>query len=186
MTHNVHFLLIKASSAADAARIAVENTCDWGDINNYSCIGGIASEDGNDDIDNHDDGGWSLAFLNDENVPKDGTYFSRAAHYISQLSAETVISYGMPEHCKNFRAALDGARGQLEAFNPDNYNGDELGTLRRHLKHLYEVIGTSSALKTASAIPELHAWDFMEEGCTDMTHLSCGDKRYMVFLDMHS
>ena len=63
----------------------------------------------------------------------------------------------MPEHCKDFRTALDGVRGQLEAFNPE-FNGDELGILRWHIKHLYEVIGTSSALKTASAIPELHAW----------------------------
>lgn len=186
MTHNVHFLLIKASSAADAACIAAENTCDWGDINNFSCIGGIASEDGGDDVDNYDDGGWSLAFLDDENVPKHGTYFSRAVFYISQLSAEIVIQHGMPERYKDFRSALNDVRGQFEAFNPDNYNGDELGKLRRHLKHLYEVIGTSSALKTASSIPELHAWDFMEEGCTDMTHLSCGDKRNMVFLDMHS
>ena len=97
-------------------------------------------------------------FLDDENAPKHGTYFSRVVFYIRQLSSEAVISYAMPERCKNFRTASDGVRGQFEAFNPDNYNGDELGTLRRHLKYLYEVIGTSSALKTASAILELPAW----------------------------
>lgn len=91
----------------------------------------------------------------------------------------------MPERCKNFRAALDGVRGQLVAFNPE-LQWLELGTLRWHIKHLYEVIGTSSALKIASAILELHVLDFMEEGCTDMTHLSCGDKRYLLFLDRHS
>ncbi len=73
----------------------------------------------------------------------------------------------------------------MQGFNPE-FNGDELGTLHRHIKHLYEVIGTCSALKTASAIPELHVLDFMEESCTDMMHLSCGEKRYMVFLDRHS
>ena len=93
----------------------------------------------------------------------------------------------MPEHCKNFRAALDGVRGQLEAFNPDDFSGDELGTLRRHnprisMRWLARVLPS----KMLQQSPNGRVWDFMEEGCTDMTHLSCGNQRYMVFLDMHS
>ncbi|MEI7668606.1 MAG: hypothetical protein WCJ33_00810 [Pseudomonadota bacterium] len=187
MTHNVHFLLIRANSAKEAACVADLNTREWGDKrNNYSRIGGIASQDGSNDIQNYDDGGWALAFLDSEDIPQNGNYYSKAATYINKLSAGNTINSNLPEHLTDFKTGIHNLREQLTHFNPDCYNGDELGTLRVHLKHLYDVIGSNPALKTDLQIPELHAWNFIEEGCTDMTHLSLGKKRYIAILDMHS
>ena len=186
MTHNVHFLLIKADSAKEAACVADLNTRDWGDKGNYFRFGGIASQDGSDDIQNYDDGGWALSFLDEEEITKEENYYSRAVTYIRTLSAGNTINFGLPELCMDFKTGIHNLREQLTHFNPDCYKGDELGTLRVHLKHLYDVIGSNPVLKTDSQIPELHAWNFKEEGCTDMTHLSLGKKRYIAFLDMHS
>jgi hypothetical protein len=51
--HNLHFLLIKADAAIDAAAEADSLILDWGDEDNWRSIGGVASEDGSDDIENH-------------------------------------------------------------------------------------------------------------------------------------
>lgn len=53
--HTLHFILINADSAQDAATSAEGAILHWGDENNWRSIGGIASEDGTDDIDNHED-----------------------------------------------------------------------------------------------------------------------------------
>ena len=61
--HTLHFLLVMAESALDAASEAESTISDWGDCNNWHCIGGIASEDGIDDIENHEDARWGLSYL---------------------------------------------------------------------------------------------------------------------------
>ncbi len=89
--HNLHFILIKADAATDAAFEAENLILDWGDENNWRCVGGIASEDGSDDIENHDDGRWGLSFLDgEEGIPKEGTYFSRAVAYLHREITEPV------------------------------------------------------------------------------------------------
>ncbi len=58
--HTLHFLLINADSAAEAAAEASDEISDWGNENNWRRIGGIASEDGLDDVENAEGGRWDL------------------------------------------------------------------------------------------------------------------------------
>jgi hypothetical protein len=89
--HNLHFILIKADAARDAGFEAESLILGWGDENNWRRVGGIASEYGGDDIENDGDARWGLSFLDaEEGVPKDGTYFSRAAAYLQRQIMEPV------------------------------------------------------------------------------------------------
>src|SRR5262249_15532871 len=63
--HTLHFILINADSAQEAASSAESEILNWGNDNNWRSIGGVASEDGTDDIDNHEGARWPLSFLGD-------------------------------------------------------------------------------------------------------------------------
>jgi hypothetical protein len=81
--HNLHFLLINADSAADAASETESLILDWGNENNWRSVGGIASEDGSDDVENKDDGCWGLSFLDEEEgIPKEGSRRGRQGRFV--------------------------------------------------------------------------------------------------------
>src|SRR5271166_4951267 len=108
--HNLHFILIKADSAAKAASAAENAILDWGNDNNGRSVGGIASEDGSDDIENHDEGAWGLSFLDEEEgVPKEGTYFSRAVAYLHREITRPLA---------DLPSKLLGFSDKLRAFDP--------------------------------------------------------------------
>jgi hypothetical protein len=46
--HTLHFIVIQADSAADAASDVESEIIQWGNENNWRSIGGVASEDGQD------------------------------------------------------------------------------------------------------------------------------------------
>jgi hypothetical protein len=186
--HNLHFKLIKADSAADAASEAENLMFDWGDENNWRCVGGIASEDGSDDIDNHEDGGWGLSFLDAEaGVPKEGTYFSRAVAYLHRQIAYPVIFPATPRSTHpDLNSAICELSDQLRAFDPERGDTFELWCLGRNLKHLSELMDGRNAIKHGEEIPQFYDWQFDQFGLTDMTEQSEGARRYLVFLDMHS
>jgi hypothetical protein len=176
--HNLHFILIKADSAEDAASDAENLIVDWGNENNWRTVGGVAAEDGSDDIENHDDGGWGLTFLDeDKNVPKEGTYFSRAVAYL--LS-------DIKEPLAKLPATLLELSDRLRSFDPQATGGFELWRISRDLQELSELMDSRSAHTCGAQIPELREWQFDQFGLTDMTGQSAGDRRYLVFLDMHS
>jgi len=174
--HNLHFILIKADSALEAASEAETAILDWGDENNWRRAGGIASEDGIDDIENHDNGRWSLSYLDAKEGIKEGTYFSRAVAYLLRQIAEPA----------NLRLALDELGDRLRAFNPDHGTSYELWEIGHDLKHLSELMECRKGLERGTEIPELCEWQFDQFGLTDMTGRSEGARRYLVFLDMHS
>jgi hypothetical protein len=185
--HNLHFLLINADSAEDAASEAESLILDWGDENNWRSVGGIASEDGSDDVENFDGGRWGLSFLDDEDgIPKEGTYFSRAVAYLHRAIAEPVeLPWGDGSTYPTFPSAFAALSGQLAAFDPDSGNTCDLWALGRNLKHLSEVLDGARARKQGEAIPQFYDWQFESFGLTDLTEQSDGAKRYLIFLDMH-
>jgi hypothetical protein len=186
--HNLHFILIKADSAADAASEAENLILDWGNENNWRCVGGVASEDGSDDIDNHDDGRWPLSFLDEEEgIPREGTYFSRAVAYLHTLITEPVTLTCEPFSTHpDLRSALGQLSDQLRAFNPEHGNSSDLWVIGRNLKHLSEIVHSRKAVKHGEDIPQFYEGQFDHFGLTDLTSQSEGARRYLVFLDMHS
>jgi hypothetical protein len=174
--HNLHFLLIKADSAADAASEVESLILDWGNENNWRSVGGVASEDGSDDIENHDYGRWGLSFLDkEEGIPRDGTHFRRAVAYLHHRIAEPLAQV---------RPALAGFSDELRAFDPEGPEPWRLGEIGRALARLSEHLCSRPASEDET--PELREWQFDEFGLTDLTYQSDGARRYLVFLDMHS
>src|SRR5271166_4591457 len=173
LMHNLHFILIKADSAAKAASKAESLILDWGNENNWRCVGGIASEDGSDDIENHDKGAWGLSFLDkEEGVPKEGTYFSRAVAYLHREIAQPLA--GLPSKLLAFS-------GTMRAFDPERGSPSQLEEIGRKLTHLSELLYSRGAREGGVEIPELYEWKFDRDGLTDMTGGSEGVRRYLVF-----
>jgi hypothetical protein len=176
--HNLHFILIEADSATDAASEAESAILDWGNDNNWRSVGGVASEDGSDDIENKDDGGWGLSFLDEEvGIPKAGTYFSRAVAYLL-----TEITQPLTDLAAKLIEFTDKLRG----LDPQAVNGLELERIGRGLHDLSELVISRDARDRGQDIPQLREWQFDQFGLTDLTGGSQGARRYLVFLDMHS
>jgi len=186
--HNLHLILIKADSAEDAASEAENAILDWGNENNWRCVGGVASEDGSDDIENHEDGRWALSFLDKQDgIAREGTYFSRAAAYLHRHLTEPVTaSYALFSNQPTIRSAIAELAGMLLAFDPDRGNTLELWGIGRSLEHLSELIDSRRGRKLGNELPEFYERQFDQFGLTDMTGESEGARRYLVFLDMHS
>ena len=187
--HCLHFILINADSAEDAAGSTETEILEWGNENNWRSIGGVASEDGTDDIENHQDGRWSLSFLDSvESVPRDGTYFQRAVAYLKQSITDPIrLPYwsAAPEY-PDMQAALRAIAGQLCEFDPDTGSSHVMWEASRALKHIEQILDARGALADAVDIPEFYRWDFEQFGLTDMTENTEGARRYLVFFDMHS
>jgi hypothetical protein len=186
--HNLHFILIKADAATAAAFEAENLILHWGDENNWRCVGGVASEDGSDDIENESDGRWGLSFLDGEEViPKEGTYFSRAVAYLQlHLTEPVTFAFAPYSTHPNPGSAIRELGDRLRAFDPDLGNTNDLWGIGRNLKHLSELIDSRRAREQGEAIPQFYDWHLDYFGLTDMTEQSEGARRYLVFLDMHS
>lgn len=182
--HNLHFLLINADFAKDAAAKAESLILHWGDENNGRTVGGVASEDGSDDIENHRDGGWGLSFLDDEEgIPRDGTPFRRAVAF---LHREITTCDPLYSTHADPGAAVRDLGDRLRTFDPEAGNTFDLSSLVRDLGHLSEMIDSRRALGRGREIPSFYDWQLDEFGLTDLTKGTDGARRYLVFLDMHS
>jgi hypothetical protein len=186
--HNLHFILIKAEEATHAAFEAENLILNWGDENNWRRVGGIASEDGSDDIENESHGRWGLSFLDDvDNVPKEGTYFSRAVAYLQlHLTEPVTFPSGPFSTHADLPSAISVLGDTLRAFDIENGDTHDLWRIGRNLKHLSELIDSRRARAQGEAIPQFYDWQFDYFGLTDMTEQSEGTMRYLVFLDMNS
>ena len=185
--HTLHFILINADSAQEAAGTAEDAILEWGDDNNWRRIGGVASEDGTDDIENHEDARWPLSCLDgEESVPKDGTYFQRAIAYLKQSITDPItLRYSPYGEYPDMKAALRAIASRLDDFDPDTGSSQVMWEASRALTQMEHILDARGALADA-CIPEFYRWRFDEHGLTDMTGHTQGAKRYLVFLDMHS
>jgi hypothetical protein len=186
--HTLHFILINADSAQDAAICADNAILNWGDDNNWRSIGGIASEDGVDDIENYEDARWPLSFLDsEENVPKEGSYFQRAIAYLNQSITDPIALRSAPYgEYPDMKTAIHAIADRLYEFDPDTGSSHVMWAASRTLKQIEQILDTRGALADAGRIPEFYPWQFDQHGLTDMTTHTQGAKRFLVFLDMHS
>jgi len=184
--HTLHFLLIFADSAADAADSAHAEIADWGNEDNWRRIGGIASEDGLDDVENAEGARWGLSFLDpNEPTPQSGTAFERAVAYLLGLLEDPVRLDDLSTHA-SLQIAVADVVAKLQAID---FETDSLSVLRdasRNLRRLHHVSASRSAVKHGCEIPELYSWEFAEHGLTDLTASTEGRRRYILFLDMHN
>jgi hypothetical protein len=186
--HNLHFLLIRADSATDAASEADSLTLYWGDENNWRRVGGVASEDGAGDIENHQQGRWGLTFLDDADaISTHQTYFSRAVAFLQRRITEPITLPFAPHSTHLDPAlALRELSDRLAVFDANQGNTNDLWAIGRNLKHVSELIDSRRAHEQGEEIPQLYDWRLDHFGLTDLTEESEGARRYLVFIDMHS
>ena len=181
--HNLHFLLVQASSAREAAQTAECLVADWGDENNWRSIGGVASEDGEDDLENVGDARWGLSDL-PEGL---GMAFARSLTWVRQaINDPIVLEYPPFTECPTLTDALHAVALMLKAFSPEQSKPFDLWAAARNVRHLYQTVEARRSELTEDGIVELYPWEFDHFGLTDLTNSSTGAKRYVVMLDMHS
>jgi hypothetical protein len=183
--HNLHFILVRADSADEAAEIAFNHALGFGDEdNNWFKVGGIASEDGWDDRNHHgNDTHYPLSYLDDvPAAPQAGTCFARAVGLLRNDLANP----------PDIQAAVDKLADEMRRVRlPDGLF--EFWRIIENLKRLYSILYSSSILSDGD-IPEFRRYEFDHFGLTAIDQANeppQGQKkeqtrRYIVFLDMHS
>ena len=160
--HNVHLILVRADSADQAANIASDQVVGFGHGDNWYRIGGIASEDGCDDQNDHEeDTRYSLSWLDDDpEVPREGTYFARAVWLLrNDLSNPPDI-----------RTALASLADELRKVRvPDDFIA--LREIVEKLKRLFSILYSRHFLSD-SDIPEFRPYEFDQFGLTATEHVN--------------
>jgi hypothetical protein len=113
--HNLHYIIINADSASDAAESALLEIQDWGNENNWRSVGGVASEDGTDLIENYQDAIWPLSSLKPDNAsPDDNSYFAWALAKIwEKIEGNIELPYRPYEKSYDLRVTLTGIALEL-------------------------------------------------------------------------
>ena len=191
--HNLHYFVLRASSAVAAAEEIDAKLDSWGDDNNYYHIGGVACEDGTDNIDNWgkgDDDNWvSLSQMDeDDDFPKTGTYYERAL-------ADVREEIDTPEDLN------EEIQGVIKWLGDININGTQ-----PPLPGVLLWQGSEFLLTTKDKLharqsdrlgpPSYRPWKVDDFGMTPIIkgHLddtglheeNTDQRRYVVFVDMHS
>ena len=179
--HNLHFLLVQASSAREAAQTAECLVADWGDENNWRKVGGVASEDGGDDLENVDEARWGLSDLPEG----PGTAFARALAWIAAAIDEPIkLDYPPFTECPTLKDAFHVLARTLMDFDPETGRTMDLWHTVQNLRQLQEIV--LARRRDPGVIAEFFRGRFDQFGLTDLTDSSVGAKRYIVMLDMHS
>lgn len=185
--HNLHLIIINAESAKDAVKEVESHISDWGNENNWRSVGGVASESGNDDIENHENGRWGLDFLDEiEGLSKEGSCFERTKQYILSLVSEP-ITIPYVDTYPTVKEAFENLGEKIKNFDPEHGQTSDLWAWTNGMDFLHNVVGAQRALsKDPNTIPELYSWEFDKCGVTDISDGASELGRYIVFLDMHS
>jgi hypothetical protein len=185
--HNLHLILINADTAKDAAEDAKLEITDWGSDDNWRCVGGVASENGADDIENHENSRWGLSFIDGDKLPQIGTYFQRTiAYHQQQIRPPIKLEYAPHGEFADFQSALKAVTNELQKLTYSNISQLDLYGAEKNIKYLSELFDASKSLESGGEIPEFFSWQFDHNGLTDLTAQSEGVQRYIVFLDTHS
>lgn len=176
--HNLHFFAVNAESAEEAAATVEDSISDFGNADNWRCIGGVASASGNNDIICVDDSSrWSLNFLDDA---EGQTYFEKAINYTKKCIKE---SLGENPNIKIKEIADKLVEKPLEINAEANYFG--LWSLARDLEELGAALTANAKLLAGNKFPSYNYWELDKFGFTDDTDDS-DDEQFIVMIDMHS
>jgi len=192
--HNVHFILLSADSAQEAAESLTDEIASWGNENNWRSIGGIASEDGSDDCECYDShAAWTLKDLDkDGDLEADATrksYFELVIEYAIRECGSPIYLPYLPDAkpTSDPVITLEHVQTLLKNYSVESSEPEMLRTLANLLlstKQLIDAARFKAGL--LKSVPSFNEWAFDTTGLTDMSDLFTGERRYLVMLDMHS
>ena len=156
--HNLHFILVNAESAVNAANTVSINIENWGCKDNRRKICGVVSQDGEDIIENYEGGRYPIYILS-EGISE--TNFFKAG--LIQLHD---YKKRFLENNKNFLRDLS-SRTEIEY--------EDISTLSKLYELQFDEI-------------QFQSNKFDEFGLTDqrLTEPKENEKSYLVMIDMHS
>jgi hypothetical protein len=176
--HALHFLVVPASSAEEAASIAESDAMASAREDNWFFLGGIASEDGTDDRELYQtQSRFPLSYLDAvQEAPKQGTPFARAVGWVRQHLSRDV------------QRDLERLGNELLRLSRLPEDQPNLWSVSEELSELHAVV-YARQVWPEEEIPEYRGGEYTHFG---LTHLRPNPdeeddtkRRYVVFLDMH-
>lgn len=164
--HNLHFIVVKASSGQEACREAENQIIDWGTENNWRIMCGAVSEDG------------------EVYDAQDGRYRPKDTDYLTIDAINEAVKGWLSESFYGATAKEKLDKGEI---NLDEWNAVELWSLSKYARHLSESYPYKEREFDILKEDTFYAYQFDECGVTNLCYNSeDGDKTWIVFCDMHS
>jgi len=164
--HNLHFILVRASSGEKACQDAENQIIDFGTDNNWRTMCGAVSED------------------NEVYDAGDGRY--RPERDMTTIEAiNQAVKGWLSESFYGATAKEKLGKGET---NLDEWNAVELWSLSRYANHLSEAHSYKERPFDIIKGDTFYSYQYDEWGVSDMTYDTNddGDKTWVVFCDMHS
>ena len=165
--HNLHYVVVNAESGEDACNAVENEIVEWGNENNWRCIGGCVSSD-------------NEVYINDRH----SRWIPEPNHTIDMIN-EQVEKWLEPEqyYKDQFNKCVEGDSSPFDWYGAKKY-----------CKHMYEFTQTKHFMKEGKfdvLQNSFFEWSLDECGVThiDISQLKDDDptlKQYVVFVDMHS
>jgi hypothetical protein len=191
--HNIHYIVVRAESAKDAANEALSQIEDWGDENNWRSAGGVASENNNDNIECEDENArWGLdRITTTDNTPYQAILDSIKEMYSCyRLQTKTEKGEYKEVTVNTYHEALDIVTEQLQLCKSES-SGVNLYPIQNMLNEI-EAVHDSQRLGSTQDIVEFKPYMYDNVGLTDFSQYEDdestddGTQRYIVLIDMHS
>jgi hypothetical protein len=165
--HNLHFILVRASSGEKACQDAENQIIDFGTDNNWRTMCGAVSED------------------NEVYDAGDGRYRPHETEYTTIEQINQAVKGWLSESFYGATAKEKLGKGET---NLDEWNAVELWSLSRYAKHLSEAHSYKDREFDILKEDVFYAYEYEECGVTNLCYNSedDGQKIWIVFVDMHS
>jgi len=177
--HNLHLAVIIATTPEDACNLVEDDIEDWGNENNWRTICGCVSEDNKVYI--HDDGG---RFPPKENAT------------IETINKMTRAWMGVEQPgIFNTEGRTEAEKHMQRHLNGEQLKHIEWYAIERYAEHMGAVVTTKSFSMEKNKEFSVLKHTFKEWNLDECSVTSCistaeeiteGEKRYVVFIDMHS
>ena len=166
--HNLHFVLINATSGKEACDSVENQIIDWGTENNWRTFCGAVSED--DEVYDGEDGRYR---------PQETEYTT-----IDKINLAVKEWINQTYYGETARQKFDKGETDLTSWN-----SVELWSLSEYAKHLSEGCRYKNKEFSILQADTFFEYEFSECGVTDLSYSNEkqeGEKLWVVFLDMHS
>jgi hypothetical protein len=176
--HNLHLVLVHATSPEDACIDAEDSISDFGTENNWRCIGGCVSED-NEICDMDEYSRWYPSYTDDEgNKP----YGSIEA--LNKMMRDIVKDDNSFAHKKDLIDAIDNGNIKLSEIT----DSMDLYYIKQYITNRQSTILLSNPQEFNVLEDEYKANKYDYVGVTDLrwSEKGEGEKSYVVLVDMHS
>ncbi len=170
--HNLHLVRINATSPEEACNDVENQIMDFGNENNWRCIGGCVSED-NEVFDYDEYSRWKPSYEGYETIEK-----------LSELVRGWMKSDNDDFYRKDLIEAIDNGDRKLSEITDTM----ELYAIQEFAKKRKAVISSGGIDDFDIMESSYRDYDYDECGLTSMDYSekSEGEKTYIVFIDMHS